>query len=46
MPQAGNTEAYSATVVYTLRRDTASGTQDAPAVEFDLAEEPDVPGSL
>lgn len=46
MPEPGDTEAYSATVAYTLRRDAGSRAKDVPAVEFDLAEEPDVPGSL
>ncbi|MFB7374177.1 hypothetical protein ACFC0D_30505 [Streptomyces sp. NPDC056222] len=46
MPERDATEAYGASVAYTLRHDVGSRAQDVPAVEFDLAEEPNVPGSL
>lgn len=46
MPEPSDTEAYSASVAYTLRPNAGSRAQDVPAVEFDLAEEPNLPGSL
>ncbi|MFD5858768.1 NACHT domain-containing protein [Streptomyces chartreusis] len=46
MPQPDDTDAYSATVAYTLRHDGDAHMQDAPTVDIDLAEEPNVPGSL
>ncbi|WP_143660216.1 MULTISPECIES: hypothetical protein [unclassified Streptomyces] len=46
MPEPGNTKAYSANVAYTLRTNAGSRMQDAPAVEFDLVEEPNIPSSL
>ncbi|MET7912006.1 hypothetical protein ABZS98_27805 [Streptomyces avermitilis] len=46
MPQPDDTEAYSATAAYTLRHDGDAHMQNAPTVDFDLAEEPNIPGSL
>lgn len=46
MSQPDDTETYSATVACTLRHDRDAHMQDAPTLDFDLAEEPSIPGSL
>ena len=46
MPQPDDTRAWSATVLFGVHPDTSADLRDTPAVDLELAEEPETPNDI